>query len=67
MHRPNSEVVQSMISGLRAETWDTLCQEELELLRKLWDRGKTSGDAMPVDFEAARRVARKRLKIGAKD
>jgi hypothetical protein len=53
-----------MISGLRAENWDALCQEELELLRKLWDRGKTSGDAMQIDFEAARSVARKRLKAG---
>jgi antitoxin ParD1/3/4 len=39
-----------------------LRQEELKRLRELWDEGKTSGDAGPVDFAALRKEARRRLK-----
>lgn len=38
-----------------------LRQEELKHLRQLWDEGKASGAAAPVDLEAARVEARKRL------
>ncbi len=38
-----------------------LRQEDLKRLRQLWDDGKASGAAAPVDFEAARIEARKRL------
>ena len=41
-----------------------LRQEDLKRLRQLWDEGKTSGAAAPVDFEAARSEARKRLATG---
>jgi antitoxin ParD1/3/4 len=36
-------------------------QEDLKHLRQLWDQGKASGVATPVDFEAARIEARQRL------
>ena len=36
-------------------------QEDLRRLRQLWDEGKASGAATPVDFENARREARQRL------
>jgi antitoxin ParD1/3/4 len=41
--------------------------EDLKRLRQLWDQGKASGAATPVDFEPARREARSRLAIAAKD
>jgi antitoxin ParD1/3/4 len=41
--------------------------EDLKRLRQLWDQGKNSGAATPVDFEPARREARSRLAIAAKD
>ena len=41
--------------------------EDLRRLRQLWDQGKASGTATPVDFEAARREARSRLANAAKD
>jgi antitoxin ParD1/3/4 len=31
-------------------------------LRRLWDEGKASGLAQPLDFDELRREARKRLK-----
>jgi antitoxin ParD1/3/4 len=42
-----------------------LRQEDLKRLRQLWDEGKASGAAVPVDFEAARIEARKRLAMSA--
>ncbi|MGD0683223.1 MAG: type II toxin-antitoxin system ParD family antitoxin [Terracidiphilus sp.] len=44
-----------------------LRQEDLRRLRQLWDQGKASGAAKPADFEDARRVARKRLAVAAKE
>ena len=44
-----------------------LRQEEMKRLRQLWDEGKASGVATPVDFEAARREARQRLAAVAED
>jgi antitoxin ParD1/3/4 len=41
--------------------------EDLKRLRQLWDQGKHSGTATPVDFDQARRAARSRLAIAAKD
>lgn len=41
--------------------------EDLRRLRQLWDEGKASGAAAPVDFEGARREARMRLKKAAED
>ncbi len=40
-----------------------LRQEDLRRLRQLWDEGKASGTASPVDFKVARIQARKRLAI----
>jgi antitoxin ParD1/3/4 len=39
-----------------------LREEERNRLRQLWDEGKASGDAGPVDFAALREEARRRLK-----
>lgn len=44
-----------------------LRQEDLRRLRQLWDQGKASGTATPVDFDAARREARKRLAMAEED
>ena len=38
-----------------------LRQEDFRRLRQLWDQGKSSGTATPVDFDNARREARLRL------
>jgi len=42
-----------------------LRQEDVRRLRQLWDQGKSSGAATPVDFDNARREARLRLADGA--
>jgi len=36
-------------------------KEDLNLLRQLWDAGKASGSAKPLDFEELRREARQRV------
>ncbi len=38
-----------------------LRQEDIKRLRLLWDEGKASGDAGPVDFDRLRQEARGRL------
>ncbi len=38
-----------------------LRRDEVERLRRLWDEGKASGPAQPLDFEELRREARQRL------
>ncbi len=38
-----------------------LRQEDVKRLRHLWDEGKASGPAEPLDFEELRREAQKRL------
>jgi antitoxin ParD1/3/4 len=45
----------------------TLRQEDLKHLRQLWDEGKASGVAAPVDLENARREARQRLETASED
>jgi len=37
-----------------------LRQQDLNRLRVLWDEGKASGDAVPVDFTELRQEARRR-------
>ena len=59
-----SEIVREAIRDWQFKR--ELRQEDLKRLRQLWDQGKTS-TAAPVDFEDARRVARKRLAISAKE
>jgi antitoxin ParD1/3/4 len=60
-----SEIVREAIRDWQFKR--ELRQEDLKRLRQLWDQGKASGTATPVDFEAARREARKRLAIAAKE
>ena len=38
-----------------------LRQEDIKRLRHLWDEGKASGAAKPLDFEGLRQEAQKRL------
>ena len=59
-----SEIVREAIRDWQFKR--ELRQEDLKRLRQLWDQGKTSA-ATPVDFEDARREARKRLAISAKE
>jgi antitoxin ParD1/3/4 len=40
-------------------------QEDIGRLREAWDSGKASGLAAPLDFEALRREARRRLQEAA--
>ncbi len=54
-----SEIVREAIREWQFKR--VLRQEELKHLRQLWDEGKASGATGPVDFEAARIEARKRL------
>ncbi len=54
-----SEIVREAIREWQLKR--ELLQEDLKRLRQLWDQGKESGTSRPVDFEAARREARKRL------
>jgi antitoxin ParD1/3/4 len=44
-----------------------LRQEDLRRLRQLWDEGKASGAAAPVDFDDARREAQQRLARATED
>jgi antitoxin ParD1/3/4 len=60
-----SEIVREAIRDWQFKR--ELRQEDLKRLRQLWDQGKASGTATPVGFEAARREARKRLAIAAKE
>lgn len=58
-----SEIVREAIRDWQFKR--ELRQEDLKRLRQLWDQGKASGSATPVDFEAARHEARQRLAITA--
>jgi antitoxin ParD1/3/4 len=60
-----SEIVREAIRDWQFKR--ELRQEDLRHLRQLWDQGKASGAAAPIDFEAARIEARQRLAAGAKD
>jgi antitoxin ParD1/3/4 len=54
-----SEIVREAIRDWQFKR--ELRQEDLKRLRQMWDQGKTSGAAVPVNFDAARREARQRL------
>jgi antitoxin ParD1/3/4 len=41
---------------------DAATAAAIKRLRELWDEGKASGPAKPLDFDELRREARKRLK-----
>jgi antitoxin ParD1/3/4 len=60
-----SEIVREAIREWQFKR--ALRQEDLMRLRQLWDDGKASGAATPVDFDDARREARKRLAQTAND
>ncbi|MGA2351439.1 MAG: type II toxin-antitoxin system ParD family antitoxin [Terracidiphilus sp.] len=60
-----SEVVREAIRDWQFKR--ELRQEDLKHLRQLWDQGKASGTASPVNFETARREARQRLAIAAEE
>lgn len=57
-----SEIVREAIRDWQFKR--ELRQEDMRRLRQLWDEGKASGAATPVDFEIARREARQRLAHG---
>jgi len=54
-----SEIVREAIRDWQFK--HELRQEDLSRLRQMWDQGKASGAASPVDFDSARREARLRL------
>jgi antitoxin ParD1/3/4 len=60
-----SEIVREAIRDWQFKR--ELRQEDLRRLRQLWDQGKASGTATPVDFDNARREARQRLAMAAED
>ena len=60
-----SEVVRDAIRDWQFKR--ELRLQDLRRLRQLWDQGKDSGVAAPVDFDHARREARSRLPIAAED
>jgi len=60
-----SEIVREAIRDWQFKR--ELRQQDLKRLRELWDQGKASGAATPVDFEAARSEARLRLAVAVED
>ncbi len=55
-----SEIVREAIRDWQFKR--ELRQEDIKRLRQLWDEGKASGAARPLDFAELRREARERLK-----
>jgi antitoxin ParD1/3/4 len=60
-----SEIVREAIRDWQFKR--ELRMEDLKRLRQLWDEGKASGAATPVDFDNARREARLRLQRSVED
>ena len=60
-----SEIVREAIRDWQFKR--ELRQQDLKRLRELWDQGKRSGSATPVDFDAARSEARLRLAATMED
>jgi antitoxin ParD1/3/4 len=60
-----SEIVREAIRDWQFKR--ELRMEDLKRLRQLWDQGKASGTATPVDFDRTRREARARLEKAAGD
>jgi antitoxin ParD1/3/4 len=44
-----------------------LRQEDIRRLRQLWDEGKASGPALPLNFDEIRQEARRRLEEAGKE
>jgi antitoxin ParD1/3/4 len=60
-----SEIVREAIRDWQFKR--ELRQQDLKRVRELWDQGKASGAATPVDFDAARSAARLRLAVAVED
>jgi antitoxin ParD1/3/4 len=60
-----SEIVREAVRDWQFKR--ALRQEYLRRLRQLWDQGKASGTAAPVDFDHARKEARQRLANAGED
>jgi antitoxin ParD1/3/4 len=60
-----SEIVREAIRDWQFKR--ELRMDNLKRLRQLWDDGKASGAATPVDFDGARREARLRVHNTVKD
>ena len=58
-----SEIVREAIRDWQYKR--ALRQEDVIRLRAMWDQGKVSGAATPIDFDVARREARQRLTLAA--
>jgi antitoxin ParD1/3/4 len=54
-----SEIVREALRDWQMKR--SLRDADVRRLRELWDEGKASGPAMPVDFDGLRRDARRRL------
>ena len=54
-----SEIIREAIRDWQLKR--ELRQEDIRRLRQLWDEGKASGPAVPLDFDEVRREAQKRL------
>ena len=59
-----SEIVREAIRDWRLKR--ELRHEEIERLRRLWDQGKASGEARPLDSAALRSEARHRVQKARK-
>ncbi len=59
-----SEIVREAIRDWQFK--HDLRQEDIRRLRHLWDEGKASGPAAPLDFNELRREGRQRLTAGRK-
>jgi antitoxin ParD1/3/4 len=59
-----SEIVREAIRDWQFK--HDLRQEDIRRLRQLWDEGKASGPAAPLDFNELRREPRQRLTAGRK-
>jgi antitoxin ParD1/3/4 len=60
----SSEIVREAIRDWQFKRESRI--HDLKRLRQLWDQGKQSGAATPLDFDHTRREARSRLAVAAK-
>ena len=60
-----SEVVRDALRAWQ-EKWEAR-QADIRRLRELWDEGKASGPAQPLDFDALRKEARSKLAEAKRD
>ena len=60
----SSEVIREAMRDWTAK-WETR-KGDIDRLRQLWDEGKASGAAVPVDFDELRQEARQQLSAARK-